>query len=185
MLENEAAQKYARALFELGERDNKLDLYSEQLKMVASVFDNHAELRQLMFHPQVKAEVKKDTLQKVFGQDVDKIMLNLLMLLVDRRRIAGISTMWNEYRKLVNKARNVEEAEVTTAVALNTTALNALQNKLSKVTGKTIVLHTKVNPAIVGGVIVRIGDKLIDGSVVRQLADLRRVLTSSKLKRLG
>lgn len=185
MLANEAAPKYARALFELGERDGKLDLYREQLQSLVAIFDSHAELRRFMFHPQVKAEVKKDTLKKVFSGDVDKILLNFLMLLVDRRRISGINVIWDEFRRLFNGARNLEEAEVTTAIALSDTAHTALRQKLSEVTGKNIVLHTKVNPSILGGVVVHIGDKLIDGSVVRQLADLRRVLTSSKLTRLG
>ncbi|MEM5794676.1 MAG: ATP synthase F1 subunit delta [Bacillota bacterium] len=185
MLEQEAARKYGRALFELAERDGKLDAFSDQLKSLVSTLDSHAELRQFMFHPQVKAEVKKDTLKKVFGQDIDKMLLNLLMLLVDRRRISGINVVWDEFRQLVNKARNLEEAEVTTAVAISEETQTALRYKLSMVTGKNIVLHTKVNPAIVGGVVVRIGDKLIDSSVVRQLSDLRRVLTSSKLTRLG
>jgi len=185
MLEQEAARKYGRALFELAERDGKLDRFSDQLKSVVSTLDSHTELRQFMFHPQVKAEIKKDTLQKVFGQDVDKMLLNLLMLLVDRRRISAINLVWDEFRRLVNAARNLEEAEVTTAITLSEAAQAALRDKLSLVTGKKIVLHTKVNPAIVGGVVVRIGDKLIDGSVVRQLGDLRRVLTSTKLTRLG
>jgi F-type H+-transporting ATPase subunit delta len=180
MLENEAAQKYAQALFELGQRDDKLDLFGEQLKAVASTFNSHAELRQLMFHPQVDATVKKETLQKIF-QDLDKFMLNFLMLLVDRRRITGIGVIWDEFRNLVNEARDIEEAEVTTAVPLTNVAQAQLQEKLAKVTGKNIVLHTKVNPSIVGGVIVRMGDRLIDGSVVRQLADIRRVLVGSKL----
>lgn len=185
MLENEAAPKYARALFELGERDGKLDVFSDQLKTLVSTLNSHPELRQFMFHPQVKAEVKKDTIQKVFGQDVEKMILNMLMLLVDRRRISGINTVWDEFRRLVNVAHNLEEAEVTTAVSLSKEAETALQQKLSKLTGKNIILHNKVNPLILGGVVVRIGDKLIDGSVVRQLGDLRRVLTSSKLTRLG
>lgn len=185
MLANEAAPKYARALFELGQRDDKLEIFSEQLKLVVSLFASHAELSQFMFHPQVKAEVKKDTLKKVFGKDIDKLILNFLMLLVDRRRISGINIIWDEFRRLYNASRNLEEAEVTTAVNLGDAAVKALRQKLSEVTGKNIVLHTKVNPAIVGGVVVRLGDKLIDGSVVRQLGDLRRVLTSSKLTRLG
>lgn len=185
MLENEAASKYARALFELGERDGKLDVFSEHLKSVVSVFNSHAELRQFIFHPQVKAEVKKDTLQKVFGQDIDKLIMNFLMLMVDRRRISGIAVVWDDFRQLVNALHNLEEAEVTTAVTISDAVKTALQQKLSKVTGKNIVLHAKVNPSIVGGVVVRIGDNLIDGSVVHQLADLRRVLTSSKLTRLG
>jgi F-type H+-transporting ATPase subunit delta len=185
MLGNEAAPKYAKALFELGERDGKLDTFRAQLKSVVDVFNTHGELRQLMFHPQIKADVKKDTLQKIFGRDIDKLIMNFLMLLVDRRRISGINLVWDEFRHLVNASQNLEEAEVTTAVALSETAKTALQQKLSKVTGKNVVLHTKINPSIVGGVVVRIGDKLIDGSVVRQLDDLRRVLTSSKLTRLG
>lgn len=185
MLDNDAARAYAQALFELGDRDGKLDIFSAQLKDIADVFKTQSELRQLLFHPQVKAEVKKDTLQKIFGHDIDKMVMNFLMLLVDRRRIAGIDKIWYRFRTLVNEARNLEEAEVTTAIPLGDAAQKALQEKLAGMTGKEIVLHTKIDGAIVGGVIVRMGDKLIDGSVIRQLSDLRRTLTSAKLKSWG
>lgn len=182
MLEHDAASKYAKALFELGEKAGCLDLYSTQLASIIAVFNSHEQLRRFLFHPQVKAALKKDILAKIFGRENDHIILNFLMLLVDRRRISGINTIWDEFRRLVNAARNVEEAEVTTAVALGERAKIALQQKLTQVTGKEIILHTKIDVAIVGGVIVRMGDKLVDGSVARQLLDLRRTLTSAKLK---
>jgi F-type H+-transporting ATPase subunit delta len=185
MLENDAARAYAQALFELADRDGKLDIFSEQLESIADVFNTQSELRQLMFHPQVKAEVKKDTLRQIFGTDTDQMVMNFLWLLVDRRRITGINTIWRQYRTLVNEARNLEEAEVTTAAPLGNAAQKTLQEKLSALTGKNIVLHTKIDPQIIGGVIVRMGDKLIDGSVARQLSDLRCTLSSVKRNRLG
>jgi F-type H+-transporting ATPase subunit delta len=180
----EAAQKYAQALFELGERDGKLDIFSTQLNQIASVFAAHEELRQLIFHPQVKVEAKQDTLKKIFGKDTDKLVMNFLLFLVDVKRIVSIAVIWEEFHKLVNKACNVEEAEVISAVVLSDAVLVTLQKKLNLVTGKEIILSTKIDPSIIGGLIIRLGDKLIDGSVVRQLRDIRSALTSSKL-RLG
>lgn len=185
MLDNEAVRAYAHALFELGDRDGKLDVFSGQLHNIAAVFNAQSELRQLLFHPQVKAEAKKDTLQKIFGSDTDQMVMNFLWLLVDRRRIACIDRIWHQFRMLVNEARNLEEAEVTTAAPLNNIAEKALQEKLSAMTGRRIILYTKIDPAIIGGVIVRMGDKLIDGSVMRQLSDLRYKLTGAKCTRLG
>jgi len=180
----EAVQKYAQALFELGQQDGKLDVFSTQLNTIASVFADHEELRQLIFHPQVRAQVKQETLKKIFGQDTDKLIMNFLLLLVDAKRIVSIGIIWDEFHKLVNKACNLAEAEVISAIVLSKDALAALQQKLNVVTGKDVILSTKVDPSIIGGLIIRLGDKLIDGSVVRRLSDIRSALTSSKL-RLG
>ena len=90
-----------------------------------------------------------------------------------------------EYVKLANGARNIVEAEVTTAIPLDKDQQTALINKLSRVTGKTIVLKTQIDKAIIGGVIVQIGDKLIDGSIARQLQTLKNTLLNSEVTGIG
>ena len=102
--------------------------------------------------------------------------------MVDKRRETALTGIIRQYVALANKARNIVEAEVTTAIALTTAEQEMLGAKLSKVTGRTVILKPTVDQAIIGGVIVKIGDKLIDGSIVRQLKALEQALIRSEAK---
>ncbi|AJQ25922.1 F0F1 ATP synthase subunit delta [Pelosinus fermentans] len=181
MLANQLAVKYAQALYELAAEKDMLDITEQELHFVESTIASYDDLSTLMYHPQVLAQAKKETIHKVFGQDIHDFVLNFLLLLVDKRRESILPAIIYEYVKLANQARNIVEAEVTTALPLDEGQHTALVNKLSLVTGKTIVLKTQINQGIIGGIIVKIGDKLIDGSVVRQLATLKKALLNNEV----
>jgi F-type H+-transporting ATPase subunit delta len=110
---------------------------------------------------------------------------NFLLLLVDKRREAALPAIIAEYRNLANEARNIAEAEVITAMPLTDAEHKALAVKLSAVTGKNMVLKTQLDTSILGGVIVKIGDKLIDGSVARQLRMLKATLLTTEVTKIG
>ena len=181
MLANQLATKYAQAIFELAAEQNMLDQVEEQLRLVESTMDAYSDLSTLIYHPRVLGQAKKETLSKIFSQDVADVVLRFLMLLVDKRRETILPFIIREYVKLANVARNIVEAEVTTSMPLDINQQTALINKLSLVTGKTIVLKTQIDKAIIGGVIVQIGDKLIDGSIKRQLQMLKNTLLNTEL----
>ncbi|SFL62629.1 F0F1 ATP synthase subunit delta [Pelosinus propionicus] len=181
MLTNQLAVKYAQALYELASEKQVLEITEQELRFVENTIASYDDLSTLMYHPQVLAQAKKETIHKVFGQDIHDFVLNFLLLLVDKRRESILPAIISEYATLANKARNIVEAEVTTALPLGESQHTALANKLSQVTGKTIVLKTQINQGIIGGMIVKIGDKLIDGSVVRQLATLKKALLNNEV----
>jgi len=101
------------------------------------------------------------------------------LLLIDKRRETILPSIFTEFKRLLNEARNMIEADVITALPLDDAEHEALAQKLGVVTGKNVVLKTKIDPTILGGVIVKIGDKLIDGSVARQLKTLQTALTDA------
>ncbi len=181
MLANQLAVKYAQALYELTAEKDMLDITEQELRLVESTIASYDDLSTLIYHPQVLAQAKKETIHKVFGQDVHEIVLNFLLLLVDKRREGILPTIIYEYVNLANQARNIVEAEVTTALPLDEDQHTALVNKLSLVTGKKIVLKIQINKRIIGGIIVKIGDKLIDGSVACQLATLKKALLNNEV----
>ena len=185
MLANQLATKYAHAIFELAAEQNMLEQVEAQLRLVESTINNYSELSNLIYHPRVLAQAKKETLSKIFGQDINDVVLKFLMLLVDKRRETVLPFIIREYVMLANEARNIVEAEVTLAMPLDSAQQTALITKLELVTGKTIVLKTQIDKAIIGGVIVKIGDKLIDGSVVRQLQMLKNTLSNTEVQELG
>jgi F-type H+-transporting ATPase subunit delta len=128
----------------------------------------------------VPPQAKKETLNRIFAEDLDGFVLNFLFLLIDKRREPALPAIISEYVRLANEARNIAEAEVFTAKELSQDQLEALAAKLSKGTGKNIVLKTTLDQALIGGIIVKIGDKLIDGSVGRQLKVMKAAPLTAK-----
>ena len=180
MLANKLALKYAQAVYEIASEKAMLDVVEKQLKMVEATIAQHADLATLMYHPMVPAPAKKETITRVFAGELDTFVQNFLLLLIDKRREPALPAIISEYVRLANEARNIAEAEVFTAKELSAEQLEALAAKLSKVTGKNIVLKTTLDQALIGGVVVKIGDKLIDGSVERQLKALKAALLTNQ-----
>lgn len=179
MLSAQLAKKYARAIFELASEENKLGEYGDELKMVAETVAGHEALKAFIGNPQVKSEAKKEILSKLFQEDTTKRIFHFLMLLVDKRRESLIGEIAKEYKALSNEAQNVVEAKITVASALSEAQEKRLIEKLEKTMGKTVVVEKKIDRSILGGVVVRIGDKLIDGSVTRRVKALKTQLLSN------
>lgn len=176
MLTNQLASTYAQAIYELADSKGMLDQVEEQLLLVDRTISSHEDLHNLMYHPQVPAQAKKETLVQIFGADLTDYVRNFLMLLVDKRRETALPAITREYVRLANEKRNIAEAEVITAVPLTEEQQKALQAKLSAVTCKNIVLKPQIDQSIIGGVVVKIGGKLIDGSVTGRVQALRTAL---------
>ena len=185
MIASQLALRYAEALYEIAAEKEALDGVEKELDIVEETLAEYGELATLLYHPQVPLAAKKETVVRVFGPQVADYVRNFLLLLVDKRRETALPAIIKVYRQLANKARNIAEAEVTTAMPLAEGDRQALAAKLSAVTGKTVVLNTRVDESIVGGVVVKIGDKLIDGSVVRQLETLKAALLKTEVSKIG
>lgn len=185
MLANQLALKYAQAIYEVAADKDMLGKVEEELSMVEKTIYEHEDLRILFYHPRVPAKAKKETVTKLFNQELQGFVHNFLLLLIDKRREAALPQIVTEYRKLANEARNIGEAEVISAMPLTESEEAELARKLSKVTGKNIVLKTYIDESILGGVIVKIGDKLIDGSVARQLKMLKNALLTTEVTKIG
>jgi len=181
MLTNQLATKYAQAIYELSAEKNMLEQVEQELMMVEQTIHNYSDLSTLIYHPRVLPQAKKDTLQSIFGKEIADFVLKFLLLLVDKRRETILLDIIHEYVKLANEARNIVEAQVTTAMPLSPEQQEGLMKKLALVTGKTIVLKTQIDAAIIGGVVVKIGDKLIDGSIARQLEIMKNALLNTEV----
>lgn len=184
MLTDRLALKYAQAVYELAVEKNLLTETETQLKSVEAAIAAYADLATLIYHPRVPSKVKKETIEKLFKAELTDFVFKFLLLLVDKRRETALPAVIREYVKLANAVRNIAEAEVITAMPLSDGEQQALAAKLSRLTGKTMLLKTSLDQSIIGGVIVKIGDKLIDGSVTRRLRALQaslQVLGATKI----
>ncbi|MEW6183133.1 MAG: F0F1 ATP synthase subunit delta [Bacillota bacterium] len=173
MLKGAVAERYSRALFEIAQKENLLDKIEQELSDIMDTLDASQDLRRVVFHPQVPTSVKKDIVKEVFGAEVEPYTLNFINVIMDARREIFLKDVVGEYTRLVNETRNVVEVEITSAVEVQSADKDELVKALGKVTGKDVKVGYQVEPEILGGLVVRIGNRVIDSSVARQLQRLK------------
>jgi F-type H+-transporting ATPase subunit delta len=181
MREPTIARNYAEALLALARKADDLAGWGRMIADVASGIEQDVRLRRFLEAPQVSAERKNAILAQAFEDRVPRLFLRFLQKLVLNRRQMLIPAIATEYHHLVDTAEGRVHARVTVARALDAAGEASLAAQLSRTLGMTVVPHVTVNPDILGGVVVRIGDTVIDGSVRRRLAKLRgRMLGSTR-----
>ncbi len=174
MRDRKVASRYAGALMTSALAEGNLVEVAESYAGIMDSVKGHQELRIFMDSPQVADQEKKDLLKDVFGEKIEKVLLHFLYLLIDKNRIENFRDIGEEFAELVEKDQGVLRASVVTAVELAEDLSGSLQNKLASLTGKKIVLEKKVDPAVLGGVCVTMGDKILDGTVRTNLEGLRK-----------
>ena len=174
------ARRYAEAVFEIAERDGTVDEWLEQLSIAAASVADPAVARRLE-DPQIPFEVRLNALLAPFGKQMLPQMGNLLALVLRRRRVESLANIAREFRRLYNRRAGIVEATATTAAELDKAELAALRRRLEQMTGARIELETRVDPSLLGGVQVRLGDQLIDGSVRGRLERLRNMVAAGTL----
>lgn len=179
MLNIQLARKYGTAIFEIANEDNKLEEYGRELADVSQALFAQAELKDFLTNPQIQPEDKKQVLLRLLKDQVSPMMMNFLLLLVDKRRIVLLEAINDCYQELSNKAQGIIVADVTTAYELKAELRSRLNSKLESVTGKKVQLRTHQDQSIIGGVVVKIGDTRIDGSVIGRLQALKAELMAS------
>ena len=184
MLNARLAQKYAQALYELAQEQNCLAETLQELEGVAAGVQAQKELSVFLFHPRVDGAIKKETLQQVFGE-VGELVHKFLSLLIDKRRESLLPAIAAEFRLMAHAAQNMVEADVVTAVPLRETQKEALAARLGQLTGKTVLLRQRQDASLIGGLMVYIGGKRIDGSVKGQLERLKRNLAIQDAMKSG
>ncbi len=178
MLRGAVARRYAQALYEIAVDKKSLDALEEELKAVSAVVESERGLQQILFHPQITVSEKRQVLKELFEGRISETTLNFLYLLVDRHREAYLSGIVEEFIILANAARNMVDAKVISAKALSKAQKKELANVLNRLAGKEVNPEYAVDASLIGGLVVRIGDKVIDGSVKYKLEALKTRLMS-------
>lgn len=167
------ARRYAQAVFELARDADTLEQWNSDLELLAGVFRDPA-VSGYFADPKRSATEKQMTARRMFEGHVQPQALSLVLILVSRDRTAIIPTLAARFANLVREARGIVIADVTTAVPVDEAEQQRIALLLGQMTGKQVELRTHVDPSIIGGVVARIGDRLIDGSVTTSLQQLRQ-----------
>jgi F-type H+-transporting ATPase subunit delta len=169
-----AAKRYAQAAFDIARETDELDRWVEDLRAIADLAAQPGVV-EVLASSRVPFEVKERLLRSGLA-DVSPLALNLARLLVQKGRIALAGQVRDEYQRLLDEYRGMAQALVLTAVPLSEDEERAVAQRLRELTGKEIVLEGRVAPEILGGLVARVGDRLIDGSTRTRLLELRRQL---------
>ena len=175
------ARRYAQAVFEIALEKKELERWQSDLQKIVSTVGDDAFLA-AMESPKIKFDDKVRLLSERLG-DVNPLVLNLVRLLITRVGIGMIGDIADEYQRLLDGYHGIEPAEVITAVPLDDKDIQKLTENLSTLVGKKIVLKSEVDPRVIGGIVARVGGKLLDGSTRSKLAALRRELVGAERKR--
>lgn len=181
MRDETVARNYAETLFELASGNESIQEYGDALEMVAGFLEDDSRFRTFVETPRIDDETKKDVIRKAFHDKAPKQVINFVLITIDKRRQALLREISAEYLLLLDHHLGREHVEVTVARPLDDTTANVVSKRLSKMLGKQAIPHVRVKPEILGGIVVRTGDTIYDGSVRRRLEDLRRRLLTARI----
>ncbi|GEL77249.1 F0F1 ATP synthase subunit delta [Tenuibacillus multivorans] len=179
MSQSVVAKRYAVALFEIGMGKSNLDQLEEELRVIDDVFKNDESLNAFLDNPRVSGDQKKEFIRNVF-KDVSQDTLNTLLLLIDKRRIDSIEDVVKAFVEMKNESRGIAEADVYSVRELTDEETKQIQDVFAKkMTINTLRINNTVDPSIIGGIKIRVGNQIYDGTVQTQLKRLEQKLVTA------
>ena len=169
----EIASVYARSLFEVAQEQGKLDDVREQLGEFADALDSNQEMQVFFFSPYFSTPEKEDGLGKVVS-DAEPIVENFLLLLIEKHRMPTVFAVRRVFDELWRQENKLLPVEITSAIELDQSTVKQIGDRIGEETGQRIDLSERVDPDILGGLVVRVGNSIIDASIRSRLDSLRK-----------
>ncbi len=171
------SRRYAKALILIGKEDGKAESYRDELDRVITLFDDNSELEHALTNPLFIKNDRKNVLEAVMGKiGFSEIMQSFLSLLFDKGRIGFLRDVVRLYNDFADELKGIVHASLISATELSSESVAKIKDALTKKTGKNIILDVEQDPSLIGGVVTKIGDLMLDGSVKTQLANMRETL---------
>ncbi|NIS61666.1 MAG: F0F1 ATP synthase subunit delta [Proteobacteria bacterium] len=170
---------YAEALFQVAKSEDIIEVVEDELYRLKEVLQGNAELREFLSNLRIASEGKKKAVMEIFGKGVSPVTLYHLNLVIDQGRQRKLLPIIEEFFSLAAAAREKVTAEVITSVPLSEKMAEKLRRALTKATKKQVFLKPRVDPSILGGAIVRVENKIIDGSLRHRLEQMRRAMVKT------
>lgn len=174
------AKRYAKALFAVGKEDNALEQYGQTLNDMAQLYTAMPEVQDALTNPVYPLEVREKVMEHlVKSMNPAQVMTNFFKLLVQKKRAEILPELAEEYQALVDAEKNLVRGTVVSATELSADLNAKVKATLEKITGKQVVLTTAIDPSIIGGMVAKVGDLVLDGSIKSQLAGLQESIKGS------
>lgn len=175
------AKRYAKALFAVGKEEDALDKYATTLQGFAELFTTTPEVRDGLTNRMYPADVREKVMEEIVkSAGITDIMANFLNLLAQKNRAEILPEISATFQAMVDDERNVCQGTIVTAKELQPALQEKAKETLEKITGKQVVLKTEVDPTIIGGIIAKVGDLVLDGSIKTQLEGLKESIKGSE-----
>ncbi|MDH7576649.1 MAG: F0F1 ATP synthase subunit delta [Bacillota bacterium] len=184
MIQHAIARRYADALFHVAQEHGKLDEVAADLQLLLGFLTQEPDLKELLGHQRISIRRKKEIVRNLWQSRISRLVLGFLELLVDKRRERYLEDIVDVYLNLLRATRNIAVADVKTAYPLDPEMQVKLKRVLETVTRKNIELKISVEPDLIGGLVVKVGDRIFDGSVTKRLELLGARLTERSLGKL-
>ncbi|MDX1495188.1 MAG: ATP synthase F1 subunit delta [Longimicrobiales bacterium] len=181
MRDETVARNYAETLFELADRNDAVEEYGDAIQTIGRVIDENDDFRLFLETPRIEDDEKKQVVRKVFGEKLPKHVVNFILVTIDKRRQRILRDIAAQYHALLDERLGREHVQVSVARPVDDATREMIAEKLSAVLGKKAIPHVRVRPEIIGGLVVRTGDTIYDGSVRRRLDGMRRRLLAADL----
>lgn len=173
--------RYATALIESGIDLNMVGQFKEELEYIESVFQNEDKAFQLFIHPRITKDEKKEFISSVFKKQISEEMNNFLYILIDKKRERNFFEIVEEYEKLYNEHENIVKVLAITATKMDEKALGKLKVNLETKLNKKVEISNRIDNSVLGGVLLKVGDKIIDGTIVGQLETMEKAIKGVSL----
>ena len=175
------AERYAQAAFDIGIEQDRIQQIQRDAGVVRSVLAENPDLKRFLSMPTVSAEQKYNAMAKIFEGEIEEPVAGLLHVLIRAGRTEHLSEVLEVLEGMILDYQKQVRGEIASAYALSQTELDRIQDTLSRATGKTVILEPKVDPSLIGGVVVRVNDVVYDNSIKSQLAQMTRHLRGLRI----
>jgi len=175
------ANRYAKALFSVAQEENAFDDYAKSLNEIAAAMSAYPEVKDGLTNVMYPLDVRSKVMAHLAEtQGASQVIKNFLELVVQKKRAAFLPEIAEAFQALIDGQRNICQGTVVTAMPLSAELNEKVQATLEKITGKKVVITTKVDPSILGGIIAKVGDLVLDGSIRSQLQGLKESIKGSE-----
>jgi F-type H+-transporting ATPase subunit delta len=175
------AKRYAKALFAVGQEEGKSQAYSEALQALGDFLESYPEALDGLTNLLYPMELREKVMGQLIGAvQADNILTNFLNLLVEKKRAGILPEIATEFQSLVDADLNISRGKVVSAAKITEELQAKVQESLENITGKKVILTTEIDPSIIGGIVAKVGDLVMDGSIKTQLAGLNESIKGSE-----
>jgi F-type H+-transporting ATPase subunit delta len=181
----EVDYKYARALIDIATEKEDIEDFQRQINDIRDIIKETPEFGTFLTSPNIDRDKKKRIISKIFSGAVEEDLLNFIFLLIDKDRQDRLNEIMELFIKLGDRERNIAKAHVYTLDRLEDESTELLQQRLSNVLGKNVVIENYVDNSILGGILVKVGDIMFDGSLRGKLEALRNRMENTSVKGIG
>ncbi len=182
MSENDIAFIYASSLVEIGREKNILTDLDDELKSLSSLLEEDEDLKKYLFSPQFTKESKKGIVKKCFSGNFSEYTVNLLCVMIENDRQSVLNDMIKSFSNILDEINNRARVTITSIEKLDKATIDSISVQLKSIYKKDIIIKEKIDESIIGGIIINIGDIVIDGSISKDIKKIRTSLLNSKVR---